>query len=98
MLPLERLRLRGISVDVASQLARQVGDERKDATGNDFAFNAGEPDFDLTKLGRVGGCEVQVQVPMIGKEVLHQLGFMRRQVIQNDVDLLFGRATGNDFG
>jgi hypothetical protein len=66
------------------------------AAGDDFAFDASEPDFDLIEPGRVGGSEVKLHVGMIGKEILHELRFMGRQVVQNDVDFLLGWATGDD--
>jgi len=39
---------------------------------------------------------VQLQVAVIGKEIPHQLRFMGRQVVQNDMDVLPGWATGDD--
>ena len=41
---------------------------------------------------------MQIHVRMVGQEVLHELGLMGRKVIENDVDLLFGLASGDDFG
>jgi hypothetical protein len=87
----------GIGTNITSQLARQVRYRRKDTAGDDFPFNACKPDFDLVEPGRVGRCEMQVHVWVSGEEILHQLGFVGRKVIQNNVEFLFGWTTGDDF-
>ena len=88
--------MRRVSADIASQLACEVRDRRKDAAGDDFSFNARKPEFDLVEPGRVSGREVQMYVGVIGNEILHQLRFVGREVIQNDVDLFSWRAAAND--
>jgi hypothetical protein len=40
---------------------------------------------------------MQVHVWVSGEEILHQLGFVGRKVIQNNVEFLFGWTTGDDF-
>ena len=88
----------GIGVDVAAQLASQIRDGSEDAACNHLALDSGKPKFDLVQPGRVSGGEVQMYVGVIGKEILHQLGFVCREVIQNDMDLFSRRATANDVG
>ena len=41
--PLDRASVGRVSVDVASEFARQVRDRGEDATGNHFALDFGEP-------------------------------------------------------
>lgn len=38
-----------------------------------------------------------MHIRVIGKELLHQLRVLGREVIQNDMDLLSGMAAGDDF-
>ena len=65
--------MRRVSANVVTQLACEVGDGRKDASGDDFSFDPCKPEFDLVQPGRVSGREVQMYVGVLGKEILHQL-------------------------
>ena len=60
----------------------------KNAASDDVAFDLGEPEFNLVKPGRVGGCEVEVHPPILLQKLMYQLGFMSRQIIQDAVNLL----------
>jgi len=88
--------VRRVSADIPAQLACEVGHRGKDASGDDFSFDPCEPELDLVEPGRVSGREMQMYLGVIGKEILHQLRFVGREVIQNDVDLFSGRAAAND--
>jgi hypothetical protein len=47
--PVEGASIGGIGVDVATELARQVGDRGEDAAGDDVAFDLGKLDLDLVE-------------------------------------------------
>jgi hypothetical protein len=80
-------------VNVPHQLARQVTNGSKDAAGNHLALDTSEPDLDLIQPGRIGGREVEMHVGVVFQESPNLGGFVCRQVVQDDVDLLF-RWTG----
>jgi hypothetical protein len=46
-LPVDRLSIDLVSLDVASQLAGQIGHGGKDAAGDDLPFDFREPEFDM---------------------------------------------------
>lgn len=56
--PIDRLGSLGIGVDVAAELAGQVGGGGEDAACYDVTLHLGEPQLDLVEPGRVGGSEV----------------------------------------
>lgn len=82
-----------VSANVSAELTGQIGDGRKDAARNDFAFNAGKPDFDLVEPARVCGSEVKGHFGVISEELLDKLRFMGRSIVHNDVDVLLSGAT-----
>ena len=49
--PLDRPSVGGVSVDVASEFASQVGNRGEDTACDDLAFDLGGPDLDLVELG-----------------------------------------------
>jgi hypothetical protein len=86
-----------VGVDVATELASQIRDRGEDAAGDDFAFDLGEPDLDLVKPGRICRSEVKLHARMPFEKVANQLGFVGREVVEDDVNLLPGRAQGDHF-
>jgi len=95
--PLDRSSVSRVGVDVAPEFARQIGDRGEDAAGNDFALDFGEPQFDLVEPGRIGGREVKLHAGMPLEEIPNQLRFMSGEVIEDDMDLLPGRAQRDYF-
>src|SRR3984893_10134266 len=73
--------------DVTHELARQVVDRGEDPAGDDLAFDAAEPEFDLIEPRRIGRSKMQVQLWMIGQELCDPLCLMGREVVGDDVDL-----------
>jgi len=43
-----------VMLDIAHQLASQVGDEGEDAPRRDILLDRGDPEFDLIEPGRIG--------------------------------------------
>ncbi len=65
-----------VMTDVAHELARQVVDRGEDAAGDDIAFDAAEPEFDLIEPRGIGRSKMQVHLGMIGQELCDPLGLM----------------------
>ena len=84
--------------DVAHELAGQVLDRGEDAAGNDIALDLGEPVFDLIEPGGVGRGVVQMHFGVSGKELLHPLGLMGREIVGNEMNLLAARLIGDQLG
>jgi hypothetical protein len=74
--------------DVLDELSAQVGDGSEDAACDDGALDLGKPQLDLVEPGRVSRREVQVDSGVEIQELGDLLGFVRRQVIGDYVDLL----------
>ena len=79
---------------IKSEFSSQVGNRGEDAARDHVAFDFGEPDLDLVEPGRVGGGEVKADSRMLPQEVVHRLGLVRGEVVQDDVNLLPGRTQG----
>lgn len=85
----------GVCVDVAAQFAGQVGDGSEDAPCDHIALDSGKPKFDLVQPRRVSGCEVEVNAGILFQKFTHQGGFVSREIVQDDVDLLLPGAPGD---
>src|SRR5271157_6215030 len=94
--PLDRPSIGGVGVDVASEFASQVGNRGEDAARDDLAFDLGKPDLDLVEPRGVGGWEVKPDSGMLLEEVTDRLSLVRREVVEDDVNLLSRRAQGYD--
>lgn len=88
--PANRLRIFVVSLDVAADLACQVGERGEDAPREQVTFDFVEPEFHLVEPGRVGGREVQLDPRVSVEERLHQLRLVSGQVVDDDVDLAAG--------
>lgn len=78
----------GIGVDVAAQLASQIRDGSEDAARDHLALDSGKPEFDLVQPGRIGRREVEMNAGILFQKLTHQGGFVSREIVQDDVDLL----------
>ena len=85
--PADRFRVFVVARDVAPDLPREIGQRGEDASREQVAFDFGKPEFDLIEPGRIRRREVQMDAGMRVEKRLDLLGFMRREVIDNDVDL-----------
>ena len=90
--PADRLRRFVVTMDISTNLARQVGDRRKDAARQQVPLDLRKPELDLIEPGRVGRREMQPDFRMIDEEAANRLRFVGRQVIENDVDLAGERS------
>ena len=85
-----------VGFDVAHELAAQVGNGFEDSAGHNVALEFGEPVFDLVEPGTISGRVMQRHVWMVGKEAIHELGFVGGEVVHNEVDFLAGGLCGYD--
>ena len=85
-----------VGFDVAHELAAQVGNGFEDSAGNNVALEFGEPVFDLVEPGTISGRVMQRHVWMVGKEAIHELGFVGGEVVHDEVDFLAGGLCGYD--
>src|SRR5580693_968947 len=95
--PAEGLGGFGIQTDILHELAGKIGYRSKDTASNDVALDFGKPDFDLIEPRRVGRGEVKAHTRVLFEELLHRLSLVRRQVIQDNVDLFGLRVPLHDF-
>src|ERR1700712_5104708 len=93
--PANRFRILVIALDIAANLAGQIRQRREDPAGEQVALDLAKPEFDLIQPRRVGRREVQVDAGMGLQERLYAFGFVRRQVIENRMNLL-SRVGGHD--
>jgi hypothetical protein len=94
--PLNRPGVCGIGVDVAAQFSGQIRDGGEDAACDHIALDSSEPEFDLVEPGRVGEGEMELNPGILFQELTHQGGFVSRQIVQDDVNLLAPGANRND--
>ena len=100
VLPLDGMGLGGLVVltDVAHEFAGHVGGRGEDAASDDVALDLAKPELDLIQPAGVGRSEVQTNVWMQAEELADPLGLVRREVVQDDVDLFLGRPAGSHRG
>ena len=85
--PANRLRRLVVMTDVSSDLPREISDRGKDASREQVPLDLGEPQFDLIQPRRIGRREVQPDIGVRDQERAHGLRLMRREVIDDHVDL-----------
>jgi hypothetical protein len=86
-----------VRVDLASELAGEVGYGGEDASCDDFAFDLGEPQLDLIEPRGVSGSEVKTDAGVLLEKFPYQGGFMSRKIVEDDVDLLRGWTQSDYF-
>jgi hypothetical protein len=84
--------------NVTKDFSSEIVDGGKDASGDNLPLDLGEPDFDLVKPRRIGGCKMHADLGMMGQKVLDELSFMGREVISDDVDLASEGLGGHHLG
>jgi len=94
--PADRFRRLVVVATVATNLPGEISDGRKDAAGEELAFNVGKPELDLIEPGRIRRREMQVHVRMIQQKRSDGLGFVRRQIVGDDVNRPALRLRGDD--
>ena len=84
--------------DRAHERSFEIGHRGKDATGEDIAFDLGEPPFDLVEPGGVRRGNVQMPPRVRGEDRLDPRGLVRREVIGTHMHLLAFGLVGHDVG
>jgi len=76
-----------IEPHVAQDLAHQVEDGAEDAPAEAISGDKAEPDFHLVPPRGIGRCEMELHVRMTLAPGAHGRGLVRREVVQNQVNL-----------
>ena len=84
--------------DVTKDFSSEIVEGGEDASGDDLPLDLGEPDFDLVKPRRVGGCKMNADLGMMDQKVFDGFGFVGREIVGDDVDLASEGLGGNDWG
>ena len=82
--------------NVPANLTREVFHRREDATCQQVALNASEPELDLVEPRRVGRREVEVHVRVSLEEGGHRPRLVGRQVVENHMNLALTRLAGDE--
>src|ERR1700732_414243 len=85
-----------VGADIAHDFAIQILNRSKDAAGNEIALDFREPDFDLIEPRRIGRGVMNAYFWMTDQKIADRLGFMRAQVIADDVNDSFWSLTGDE--
>src|SRR5579872_362944 len=85
--PADRACAIGVSTNVFHKLAAKIGHGSEDTASNHIALDLGKPDLDLIQPRRVGRSEVKAHLRMIRQKLLDRVCLMRRQVVENNVNL-----------
>src|SRR6202166_5253597 len=83
-------------MDLTHDFAVQIFNRSKDAAGNEIALDFREPDFDLIEPRRIGRRVMNAYFCMTNQKIADRLGFMRAQVIADDVNDSFWSLTGDE--
>ena len=95
-LPANGPRVGRVGVNVAAESAGQIRYGCENTAGDDITLDFSEPDLDLVQPGRIGGREVELNLGMRLQEIADCLGLVRREIVEDDVDLLLRPALRND--
>ena len=93
--PADRFRRFVVVPDIPADFASEVGDGGEDAAREQVALDLGKPEFDLIQPRRIRRREMQVHARMSVEEGLHAPGLVRREVVDNHVDLASTRLRRN---
>ena len=77
-----------VLTDVAQEFSLKFGCRRKDAAGDDVAFDLGEPQLHLVEPGEIREGDVQINAQLLGDKLIDPLSLMRRPVVGDQVDFL----------
>ena len=58
------------SAGCTEDFSSEIVEGGEDASGDDLPLDLGEPDFDLVKPGRIGGCKMNADLGMMGQKVI----------------------------
>ncbi len=92
--PTDRFRVLVVASDVAPDLPREVRDRGEDPLCEEVALDLGKPEFDLIDPRRVSRREMRVDPRMGLEKRLDSFGLVRRQGVDDYVDLTAPRLCG----
>src|SRR6476619_1723360 len=84
-----------VLTDVAHEFFIQILDRGENPSRDDIALDLGEPQFYLIEPGGIRRGKMQMNVGMTSKEFLHLRGFVRGEIIGDEVDLFTLGLMGN---
>src|SRR6202790_3555440 len=85
-----------VGADIAHDFAIQIFDRSKDAASNEIALDFREPNFDLIEPRRIGRRVMNAYFRVTSQKIADRLGFVRAQVIADDVNGSFWSLTGDE--
>src|SRR5262245_31773627 len=94
--PADRLRRLVVMPNVPTNLAREIVDRGEDASGEQVAFDLGEPELDLIEPRRVGRREMEPHVGVRDEERPNRLRLVRGEIVENHMNLATLRLTGHN--
>jgi hypothetical protein len=94
--PPNRRRVFVVPDDVPADLPREVRHRLEDAAREQVPFDLAKPEFDLVQPGRIRRGEVQLHARMGGEEGADLLRLMRREIVQDDMDVARPRLRVDD--
>jgi len=75
--PLNRPGTGRIGINIATQLASQIGHRGEDAAGDDLSLDSGEPQFDLIQPRGICGREVEAHMGILFQKFPDQSRLVR---------------------
>src|SRR6185312_6362115 len=93
--PLNRSGFAIVGADVTHDFAVQIFDRSKDSACDQIALDFREPDFDLIEPGGIGRRVMDTYFRVARQKIADRLGFMRAQVVADDVNGSFWSLTGD---
>src|SRR5262245_66505424 len=93
---MNRLRDVVVMANVAANLSGEILHRCEDASRQQLAFNATEPQLHLVQPRRVGRREVEMHLWVRLEEGRHGSRLVRRQIVENDVNLTPAWLTRHD--
>ena len=86
-----------VMANVTHNFPMKVLGGSKDAACDEITLDFGEPDFHLVEPRRIGGGIMQMNGGMLRQKGVHGFGFVSREVVGDQMNLLFPRLCGDDF-
>ena len=94
--PFDRDGFAVVGANITHDFSVQIFDGGKDAAGNEITLDFREPDFDLVEPRRIGRRVMNAHLRMTSQKIADRFGFMRTQVITDDVNDLLWSLTGDE--
>ena len=85
-----------VLADVTDQLCGKVADGSENSARDDISLNFGKPDLHLIEPTRIGRSVVEAKRGIFLEELENLLGFMRAQVVDDEVNFSTLGLAGHD--